>query len=185
MSEELLSAISILLLFLGYIAAGCLFNAAVKNWPLFTSIYFWIVTFTTVGFGDITHTFEDQKNYLFPLLVYRVFGLAMLAGVIDSILEYVDVRKVEIERKVREKKLRMSKKLKAKNRELRNSGRVKKKRSSTAPSYIANKGAMTFDARLHEPIFGNGDHYDNQTGDESDESDESSVDSAEEESESS
>lgn len=59
---------------------------------LIDSIYFWIVTFTTVGFGDIVISVDDQENFLMAcLVVYRTFGLALLAGLIDSLVAWVNV----------------------------------------------------------------------------------------------
>ena len=93
MSEELLSAISLLLLLLGYIAVGCVFVAGVEHWTLVKSAYYWGVTFTTVGFGDINQSVETQVKYLAVLVVYRSFRLALLTSFIDSILVWIKVRR--------------------------------------------------------------------------------------------
>ena len=67
---------------------------------LIDSIYFWIVTFTTVGFGDIVISVDDQENFLMAcLVVYRTFGLALLAGLIDSLVAWVNVRKEELKKR--------------------------------------------------------------------------------------
>ena len=94
-----MTTVSILILFVGYVAFGCMFNAALTGRPLFDSIYMWIVTFTTVGFGDVLQPLDVQVDWALPLLVYRIFGLAMLAGVIDSLIEYIDERKIEVKEK--------------------------------------------------------------------------------------
>lgn len=92
-SEELLSAISIFLLFAGYMCVGCVFTVSKEEWTLLDSIYFWIVTFTTVGFGDIHPSLETEIQYIVPLVVYRCFGLALLAGLVDSLVAWGKARK--------------------------------------------------------------------------------------------
>ena len=80
----------------GYIAAGCIFTVYFEKWTLLDSIYFWVVTFTTVGLGDIL---QDEKfqlhEYLAPTVVYRTFGLALLAGFIESLYAYIQVWRKE------------------------------------------------------------------------------------------
>ena len=93
MSEELLSAFTILLVVASYIGAGSIFTSMVEGWFLLDSIYFWVVTFTTVGLGDLLHSDKVYHNYMIPLIVYRTFGLALLAGFIDSLVAWINVRK--------------------------------------------------------------------------------------------
>ena len=95
-SEELLSAISVIFIFLCYLFTGIWYGkemAKTIDWSLIDLIYFWIVTFSTVGFGDITHPLEKEIEHCYVYVVYRVFGLAFLAAIIDSIYEYLKLRK--------------------------------------------------------------------------------------------
>ena len=89
----MLSTISILVIFVGYFLLGCVFNVAVEQWQVVDSIYFWIVTFTTVGLGDQNYTLKTNIDYLSILVVYRIFGLALLAGAIDSLVAWMNMRK--------------------------------------------------------------------------------------------
>ena len=46
-------------------------------------IYFFFVSFTTIGYGDIT---SPMKQYLFEFRLY--IGLSLMSGVVNSALEY-------------------------------------------------------------------------------------------------
>ena len=101
-SEQLMSAISIIFIFLCYLFTGIWYGknmAKTIDWSLIDVVYFWIVTFSTVGFGDITHPLEKEVEHVYVYLVYRVFGLAFLAAIIDAIQQYVHVRKKYFEKK--------------------------------------------------------------------------------------
>ena len=74
-------------------SVGCFFNVVHDDWTIIASVYYWIVTFTTVGFGDIVEPIEVQVNYIVPLELYRIFGLTLLAGVIDSTAAWLKKRK--------------------------------------------------------------------------------------------
>ena len=60
------------------------------------NIYFWFVTFSTIDFGDITY---DVSDWEYSLMVYRLFGLAWLAGIIDSIVVWLKERRKKLKRK--------------------------------------------------------------------------------------
>ena len=44
---------------------------AFMDWDFFDSLYFSMVTFTTVGFGDLTIT---DSNYKFIIILFSYFG---------------------------------------------------------------------------------------------------------------
>eukprot|EP00111_Clytia_hemisphaerica_P003038 TCONS_00008633-protein len=180
-SESLMTTISIFILFIGYVAIGCLLCAGLNNLTLFESIYFWIVTFSTVGFGDITTPLTVQVDWAIPLMAYRIFGLAMLAGVIDSLIEYIDLRKEAVQM-LSEKRMASLKHHstrrgnhhpgeKKSRPELPDHDRVKPETLSdiigdetifsTLPRDYTNRRSFhdikTFDARVHEPVFGDGE----------------------------
>ena len=54
----------------GYIHVGVFINISVDGWSYLDSIYYWIVTFTTVGFGDKLQEIRIQGL----MLPYRLFG---------------------------------------------------------------------------------------------------------------
>ena len=45
--------------------------AVAKTWSLVETVYFWIVTFTTVGLGDYHFSLEEEINHILLLLFYR------------------------------------------------------------------------------------------------------------------
>ena len=65
----------------------------VARWSLVDTCYFWLVTFTTVGFGDVHFPLEVEVQHFYELVVYRVFGLSFLAGIIESVFQYLNFRK--------------------------------------------------------------------------------------------
>jgi Ion channel. len=169
-------------------------NAALTGRPLFDSIYLWIVTFTTVGFGDVLQPLDVQVDWALPLLVYRIFGLAMLAGVIDSLMDYVDDRKAEVAEKKRLLMQRSSLKFSSFRGDPKRHGSTRSTPPSRPPLPNMRRseavgeqklplsladlgddgfftslqesggntdrsfhGVKTFDARVHEPVFGDGD----------------------------
>jgi len=75
------------LFFLGiflFVPAAIIFSFKHGDWSFFESIYFMMVTFSTVGFGDFTITETDMK---FIILAFNYMGLAwvgVIAGVITE-----------------------------------------------------------------------------------------------------
>ena len=65
------------------------------------NIYFWFVTFSTIAFGDITY---DVSDWEYSLMVYRLVGLTLLAGIIDSIVVWLKERRKKLKRKFMLKK---------------------------------------------------------------------------------
>ena len=94
-SEELISIISIIIIFICFMFVGIWYENTHDNadWPLIDVVYFWIVTFTTVGYGDFTYPLEIETRYIFQRVVFRLFGLSFLAGIIEAIQAYLKVRK--------------------------------------------------------------------------------------------
>ena len=68
-------------------------NMGANQWSVMDTLYFWLVTFTTVGFGDKHLPLHVEIEHFYELLLYRMVGLSFLAGIIDSIQEYLTFRK--------------------------------------------------------------------------------------------
>ena len=99
LSDSLLSALSLFALFICYLHVSIFFDKqADLDLNYVDNLYFWFVTFTTIGFGDITYDISDRE---FSFMVYRLFGLALLAGIIDSIVGWLKERRKKL-KKVRE-----------------------------------------------------------------------------------
>ena len=96
LSDSLLSALSLFILFICYLHSSFFFDKrAGFDLNYVDSIYFWFVTFTTIGFGDITY---DVSHWEYWLMVYRLFGLALLAGIIDSIVVWLKERRKKLKK---------------------------------------------------------------------------------------
>ena len=65
----------------------------IKDWTLLDTLYFWLVTFTTVGFGDVHFSLDVEVKHVYELLFYRLLGLSFSAGIIDSIHKYLKYRR--------------------------------------------------------------------------------------------
>ena len=96
LSDSLLSALSLFILFICYLHVSFFFkDRAGFDLNYVDNIYFWFVTFTTIGFGDITY---DVSDWEYSLMVYRLFGLALLAGIIDSIVVWLKDRRKKLKK---------------------------------------------------------------------------------------
>ena len=102
-SEQLMSVISIIFIFFCFMLLVVWHDTSIREvkWSLTDTVYFWIVTFTTVGFGDVAYPLNVEVEHVYELLVYRVFGLSFLAGIIDSIQMYLKYRNVLLKRETR------------------------------------------------------------------------------------
>ena len=83
-SPEALSALLLVLVFLVYIHIGVAKTMTFNDWSYVDSIYFWAITFSTVGFGDLLHDTSEQ-NQLMP---YRLIGLILISGLIVCVLRW-------------------------------------------------------------------------------------------------
>ena len=102
LSDSLLSALSLFVLFTCYLHVSFFLDKQADfDLNYVDNIYFWFVTFSTIGFGDITYELSDWE-YL--LMVYRLFGLTLLAGIIDSIVVWLKERRKKLKRKIMSKK---------------------------------------------------------------------------------
>ena len=60
-----------------------------ESWDYVHALYFWVVTFLTVGFGDYTLNGEGENQY-FP---YILIGYILIAGFVCSVVTWNDKRK--------------------------------------------------------------------------------------------
>ena len=71
---------------IAYLHIGVAINIfCYEGWTYVDSLYFWMVTFTTVGFGDKLLPLDGQIK----LIPYRLFGLSLVAGIIDSLVSWM------------------------------------------------------------------------------------------------
>ncbi|WP_235283563.1 MULTISPECIES: potassium channel family protein [unclassified Methanosarcina] len=89
-----------------YIAAltlviGTFFYHSVEGWSWLDSLYFSVITLTTVGYGDFTP--ETNYGKIFTI-IYIFIGLGILIGFVTPIGEYIVDRRLErVQKKEQEK----------------------------------------------------------------------------------
>ncbi|AKB77923.1 Potassium channel protein [Methanosarcina horonobensis HB-1 = JCM 15518] len=92
---------SLLFLVLFTLAMGTFFYHSVEGWSLLDSLYFSVITLTTVGYGDFTPQTVYGKIFT---MIYIFFGLGILIGFITPIGEFLVDRRLErLEKQVQKK----------------------------------------------------------------------------------
>ena len=71
---------SILIWMLILVVTGTIFFSWIENWSILDSLYFSIVTLTTVGYGDFSPTTTVGKLFA---IFYMIFGLSLIAASIS------------------------------------------------------------------------------------------------------
>lgn len=61
---------------------GTIFYHRVEGWSIIDSLYFCVITLTTIGYGDLHPTTEASKLFT---IVYIFLGLGFIAGIITTI----------------------------------------------------------------------------------------------------
>ncbi|CAG5103598.1 Oidioi.mRNA.OKI2018_I69.chr1.g859.t1.cds [Oikopleura dioica] len=73
-----------------FICIPAMIVCLVEGWTYFEALYFMVVTFTTVGFGDYSVT--PGSNYQFGIVIFIYLGLAWLGSIIGAIQEKLENR---------------------------------------------------------------------------------------------
>ncbi|KKH50383.1 potassium channel protein [Methanosarcina sp. 1.H.T.1A.1] len=74
------------------LAIGTFFYHSVEGWSWLDSLYFSVITLTTVGYGDFTP--ETNYGKIFTI-IYIFIGLGILIGFVTPIGEYIVDRRLE------------------------------------------------------------------------------------------
>ena len=64
------------------LAIGTIFYNQVEGWGVLDSLYFSVITLSTVGYGDLTPTTSAGKVFS---IVYILFGLSLLASFVSML----------------------------------------------------------------------------------------------------
>ncbi len=79
--------------------SGTVFYWAVEDWTLIQSLYFSVVTLTTVGYGDLSPTRDFSRIFT---IIYIFIGLGVLVAFLSSLAKHYIRHKVEIADHARE-----------------------------------------------------------------------------------
>ena len=71
---------------------GTIFYWTAEDWTLIQSLYFSVVTLTTVGYGDFTPTSDFSRIFT---IIYIFIGLGLLVAFLSSIAQHYMAQKVD------------------------------------------------------------------------------------------
>lgn len=66
------------------LASGTLFYSNVEGWGILDSLYFSVITLTTVGYGDLAPTTGAGKVFT---MLYIFVGLGLILGFVNQVAE--------------------------------------------------------------------------------------------------
>ena len=92
-------AIAILLVFL--LLGGSVFFHEVQGWPLLDSLYFCVMTISTIGYGDLAPTMTISKIFT---MAYAVLGIGLFATFVGKLVTLRMDQRESRKAKRREKK---------------------------------------------------------------------------------
>jgi voltage-gated potassium channel Kch len=74
------------------LATGTIFYWRFEDWSLLDSLYFSVITLTTVGYGDLSPTRTGTKAFT---IVYVLLGLGILVGLLSQVASHAADARVE------------------------------------------------------------------------------------------
>lgn len=93
--------ILVLTILISYICIGAVMMMYVEGWNYTKSLYFTIITLTTIGFGDIAPAKNYNNELFFSCIIYTIFGLAVMSTCIALVQAKVLRAIDKITRKIR------------------------------------------------------------------------------------
>ena len=75
------------------LVSGTVFYWAAEDWSLIQSLYFSVVTLTTVGYGDLTPTSDYSRIFT---IIYIFIGIGVLVAFLSSLAKHYIRHKVEV-----------------------------------------------------------------------------------------
>ncbi|MCZ6701740.1 MAG: potassium channel family protein [Ignavibacteria bacterium] len=74
------------------LAAGIIYYSLAENWSIVDSIYFCIMTISTVGYGDLLPTSDFSKIFT---VIYSVLGIGVFVGIVTKIAQSFTKKELE------------------------------------------------------------------------------------------
>ena len=65
------------------VAAGTAFYSVIEGWSVVDSLYFTVITLTTIGYGDLTPTTDAAKIFT---VFFVIIGVSFLLGFLNFII---------------------------------------------------------------------------------------------------
>ncbi len=86
------------------IAGGAAAFSRYEGWTYFDSVYYCFITLTTIGFGDMValqkdHALDEKPGYIAFVLVFILFGLAIVAASLNLLVMRFITMNTEDERR--------------------------------------------------------------------------------------
>ena len=74
----------------GFLGLGTWFYARVEHWSILNSLYFSVITLTTVGYGDFSPQTSPGKIFT---MIYVLVGLGLISGFVYLLAERTGIIK--------------------------------------------------------------------------------------------
>lgn len=86
------------------IAGGAAAFSRYEGWTYFDSVYYCFITLTTIGFGDMValqkdHALDEKPGYIAFVLIFILFGLAIVAASLNLLVMRFITMNTEDERR--------------------------------------------------------------------------------------
>ena len=75
-----------LFILLSLMAGGTFFYWRIEGWGILDSLYFCVMTMSTIGYGDFTPTTDLSKGFT---IIYTLLSIGIFAGVITKIVAVI------------------------------------------------------------------------------------------------